>query len=193
VLAFAAAPASLARGAGAVPAPAIQTSVTGEIGKLGPGRIAIGRTACSIPASLATKVGRFVVTDPVEITCRNGRLEAIKYVPEVAVHQSLAPATAAPAPPPRSGAPSTAAPGTRAAAYTAGVDFATPPAGTVTTTTGTIAEISADGIAVGELGCSLRPSFYAILGPLAAVGDDVTVICVAGSLTHIATVSTVRR
>ena len=83
VLAFAAAPASLARGAGAVPAPAIQTSVTGEIGKLGPGRIAIGRTACSIPASLATKAGRFVVTDPVEITCRNGRLESIEYAPEV--------------------------------------------------------------------------------------------------------------
>ena len=57
-----------AGGAGAARArqlqPLLRTTVTGEITSLGPGRIAIGRLACAVPAAEVASVGRFVDRRP---------------------------------------------------------------------------------------------------------------------------------
>jgi len=177
-----------AAGAAAPRPSSIRMSVTGEISNLGTATIAVGRLSCSIPAKLAASAGRFVITDPVEITCLNGRLENVKYKPVLPSNQST---RTVPLPPASPGKSPTSAPpsGARSVSYSAGTVSESPPTGIVTDATGTIASFSADGITVEGVTCSIAPLFYSLLSRLANVGDDVTIGCVGGTLADIATVA----
>jgi len=169
-------------------------SVTGEISRLGTARISVGHLSCSIPAKLAASADRFVISDPVEITCLNGRLESVKYAPELPSNQSTKIVPLPPASPGKSPASTSVPPsGARSVGYSAGVISESPPTGTVTDATGTIDSFSADGITVGGLSCSITPLFYSLLSTLANVGDDVTIGCVGGALADIATVASAAR
>jgi hypothetical protein len=155
-----------------------RTIVTGEIKTLGLARIAVGRVACTIPAALTVRAGRFVVSDPVRITCLNGTLRSVKYAPPLAAWQTTRPATAA-------GAPSVAAKpsGSGVVRTTWAFQVVTPTSEQAATTTarGTIMALSASGITVGQLSCSIHPLFYERISPLAHVGDLVTIKCQSGT------------
>src|SRR3954453_19778345 len=75
--------------------PALTLAATGEIGKLGLGRISIGRASCTIPARLLAKAARFVIGDWVKRTCLGGKLTSLKYTPELATAQTSRPSGSA--------------------------------------------------------------------------------------------------
>lgn len=177
------APTSLAAGH-APRAVAARTTVTGEITKVGPSAISIGRIGCKIPVRLEPSVGRFVVTDPVRITCLNGRLQNVRYSPELATAQTTrlgggnAPTTV-PTPPPATSSPS----GVRSVVYTIGVLYlGGPPPGATTTVTGTIDDISSTTVTVAGMTCSYKaiPASGYFTGP--ELGDSVTLTCTGGYL-----------
>jgi hypothetical protein len=164
-------------------ASSIRVSVTGEIAKLGMTKIAIGRTACTIPAKLQTRAGRFVISDPVKMMCLNGRLATIKYSPEIALAQTsthVSQTSATPAP----SSTGTTTPWTGGAPWKVSWSFGTivlsrssQPALATASATGTIAAFSADGITVDSLSCSVSAMAYNMLGSLAHVGDKVSIAC----------------
>ena len=187
------APASLA--AGHVPrAIATQMTARGEITALGPARIAIGRVGCAVPARLASSAGKFVITDSVKITCRNGTLRSIRYSPELATAQTTRPgggdaATTVPTRP-AGGTPASVG----SAVYTIGVLFlgGTPP-GDTTTVTGTIDDVSTTTVTVAGVSCAFKvlPTSAYFSGP--QVGDKVTLTCTGGQLIRLASVGAVSR
>ena len=138
---------------------AVQTTVTGEITKLGPAKIAIGRIGCAIPAKLEMSAGRFVISDPVKISCLNGKLESVRYSPELATFQTTRPgggiaSTTVPSQPPAA-IPSG---GARSSAYSIGVLFlGGPPPGELASVTGTIDDLSSSTVTVAGLTCTFRP------------------------------------
>jgi hypothetical protein len=169
---------------------AVQTTVTGEITMLGPAKIAIGHVGCAIPAVLAVSAGRFVVSDPVRITCLNGKLRSVKYSPELATAQATRPGggnapTVVPTPTPIGGIPA----GVKSA-YSIGVIFlGGGPSGETTTVAGTIDDIESSSVTVAGTTCSFHPfpNSTVFAGP--QVGDNVTLTCTGGQLIHMATVS----
>lgn len=173
---------------------ATSMSVTGEIQALGPSRISVGRLGCSIPGTLAVSAGRFVIGDPVRISCLNGALRSVRYSPELAPAQSdrpgggNAPATASTPVPVPPFDPSTA----KAIAYSFGAIFlGGGPTGETDTATGPISELSDGSVTAGGLTCSYRPGLTSFFGRVALVGDDVTLTCTGGTLVHLASVGTV--
>jgi len=187
------APSSLAAGQ-APHAVAVQTTVTGEITKLGPAKIAIGHVGCAVPARLAVSAGRFVVTDPVRITCLNGKLRSVEYSPELATAQSSQPGggnapTTVPTPP-AAGAPTNGLKG----AYAISVLFlGGPPPGETATVAGTIDDIESSSVTVAGMTCSFHsfPNSTIFAGP--QIGDSVTLTCTAGQLIRLATIGMVSR
>jgi hypothetical protein len=171
----------------------VRTTVSGEITKLGPATIAIGRVGCAIPPRLEASAGRFVVSDPVRITCLDGKLRSVSYSPELATAQTTrpgggnAPTTVAsppPASPPHGGS----------MVYSIGVAFlGGPPPGDTATVTGTIDDLTTTAVTVAGLTCSFRllPSVGPLGGPM--VGDDVTLTCTGGQLIHMASMGAVTR
>jgi len=172
---------------------AVKTTVTGEITRLGLDRIAIGRVGCAIPTKLEVRAGRFVVSDPVRISCRNGKLQSVKYSPELATAQSDRPGfgnapTTVPTPPPSSGS------GGTTLAYSIGVLYlGGPPPGETTTVTGQISDVSSTSVTVSGLTCTFRafPNFSFQSGP--AVGDNVNLTCTGGLLIRLASVGIIQR
>jgi hypothetical protein len=185
--------------AGASGAPAapqhITTSLTatGEITKLGPSHIAISGLRCTVPAKLAVSAGRFVIGDPVKISCLNGSLRSVKYSPELATAQSTAPGagnapTTTPIPPRGGFDPSTA---TRIS-YSVGTLFlGGGPTGATVSASGPISDLSNDSVTVADLTCSFN--FGAQIYQVARIGDNVTLTCTGGALVHMVSVGTVTR
>jgi hypothetical protein len=185
------APASLAAGQAPRTA-AVQTTVTGEITKLGLAKIAIGHVGCAIPAKLAVSAGRFVVSDSVRITCLNGKLRSVKYSPELATAQTTRPGggnapTTVPAPTPTGGIPS----GGNSIYVISVLYLGGPPPGQATTVTGTIDDIESSSITVAGMTCSFHPFPNSTIFAGPQVGDNVTLDCVGGQLTHLASVGAV--
>ena len=174
-------------------------TVTGEIGKLGLSRIAVGRVGCVVPAKLALRTDRFVIGDPVKITCLNGTLRNVKYAPEVATAQSSRPgggnapspgSTPLPTPPPASG-PAAAR---SSSSYFASVIFlGGGPTGETSTVTGPISDFSDSSVTVGDLTCSFKPASNNnnFFGGIAQIGDNVTLTCIGTTFTHLASVGTI--
>ena len=167
-------------------------AATGEIRTLGPSRIAIPGLGCAIPAKLAVSAGRFVIGDPVKISCLNDSLRSVKYSPELAPGQSTAtgggnaPTTTPPAPPRGSFDPSTA---TRIV-YTVGTIFSGGgPTGPTVSATGPISDLSDSSLTVADLTCSFN--FGALILQVARIGDNVTLTCTGGTLVHMASVGSV--
>ncbi len=166
--------------------------MTGEITKLGPAKIAIGRVGCAIPPKLEVRAGRFVISDPVKISCLNGRLQSVRYSPELATAQTSRPgggiaSTTVPSPP-AAGAPS----GVGKSVYSLFVLYlGGPPPGDTTTVTGTIDDLSDTTVTAGGMTCSFRP--FPTMGPFGApvVGDNVTLTCTGGRLIRLASVGAV--
>jgi hypothetical protein len=78
-----AAPAAAQQGAAArerPKAPVLVVEATGEITAMTLKRITVGRVTCTL-GSNGTRAARFVITDPVTITCRAGTLQKIRYSP----------------------------------------------------------------------------------------------------------------
>ena len=195
VLAVQVAVASASRDARTAPRRIVSSlSVTGEIQRLGPSKIAVGRIGCTIPAKLTVSAGRFVVGDPVRIACRNGTLRSVKYSPELAAAQSDAPSawsppTIAPAPQ-RPFDPSTA----KSTAYSVGtIVLGGSPTGDTSTATGPITDLSDGSLTAGGLTCSFKPFFDTFFGQVMKVGDNVTLTCTGGVFVHLASVGTITR
>jgi hypothetical protein len=159
----------------------VQMSVTGEITALGPTRVAIGRFGCTVPPRAAASLGRFVIGDPVKLTCLNGSMRSARYWPEVATGQSY---STHPATLPSNTSHPPSPPFDPANATHAGYSFSTlflgtPPTFTVLTASGSIATFSDAGITVGDLTCALpslaisHPEMFAIVH----VGDTATITC----------------
>jgi hypothetical protein len=159
----------------------MRLTITGEIQKLGPSKIAIGKIACAIPSKLAASAGRFVIGDPVRMTCAAGKLYAVKYSPELATAQTNGPAsTAAPAAPavPPSGAVS---------AFSATFGFvvlgtgvvASSTSGALASASGTIDGIDSTSITVNGLTCSLPTIFATLVATVSRplVGWKATLTC----------------
>jgi hypothetical protein len=168
-------------------------SVTGEIQRLGPSRIAVGKLGCAIPAKLTASAGRFVIGDPVRITCLNGTLRSVRYSPEVATAQTSkvgggnAPTTVT------SPLPIDPSKGT-SLAYSVGTIFlGAGPTGDSSSATGTISDISDGSLTAGGLTCSFNTFLDTFFGQVAQVGDDVTLTCTGGTLVHLASVGTIHR
>jgi hypothetical protein len=167
-------------------------TVTGEITKLAPARISIGRLGCAIPASLEANAGRFVISDPVKMSCVNGNLRSVKYAPELATAQSSragygnAPTTV-PTPPTPTGT-------ARVEVYSFSVIFlGGPPAGDSTTVAGTIDDLSPTTVTVAGMTCSFRPLSTSPYSGGAMIGDNVTLTCTGGQLIRLASVGSVTR
>lgn len=185
----AAIPTTAAAASGGRAKPAIQvalfrTTMTGEIRELGIKRIVVGTIGCSVPPKIALSTDRFVVGDPVKITCVNGALRTVKYSPDTdpgasySTHPTSAPtiaSTTAPAGPSDLSA-------AKSAAYSIHIISLTNNSSVspTETATGTISALSSDGITVGDLTCSfggLPNSFSNV----ARVGDTMTLTCDAAS------------
>ena len=166
-------------------------TATGEITKLGLSRIAIPGLRCAIPTNLAVSAGRFVIGDPVKISCLNGSLRSVKYSPELATGQSTATGggnapTTTPTPPRGGFDPSTA---TRIS-YSFGTIFmGGGPTGATVNTTGPITDLSDSSVTVADLTCS--SNFGVLPFQVARVGDSVTLTCTGGTLVRMTSVGTV--
>ena len=138
-------------------------------------------------------VGRFVIGDPVKISCLNGSLRSVRYSPELAPGQSTAPGggnapTTTPTPPHGGFAPSTAT----QAVYTVSTLFTGGgPTGPTFSVTGTISDLSDSSVTVADLTCSFN--FGALILQVARVGDIVTLTCTGGALVHMASIGTLTR
>jgi hypothetical protein len=182
-------------GAGQAPRTvAYQTTVTGEITKLGLAKIAIGRVGCSIPARLTASAGRFVVSDPVRITCLNGKLQSLRYSPELATAQSSRPgggnAPTTVTTPPASGLPSSGF----KSSYAINVLFlGGPPPGETATVAGTIDDLESSSVTVAGMTCSFHPFPNSTIFTGPQLGDNVTLTCTGGQLIRLATPSVVAR
>jgi hypothetical protein len=79
-----AAPAAARRGAAiphhAKPGPILVVEATGEVKSMTLKQITVGRVTCALGPN-AARAARFVITDPVTITCRAGTLQKIRYAP----------------------------------------------------------------------------------------------------------------
>jgi hypothetical protein len=160
--------------------PTFRLSVTGEIEALGPPKIAIGRVACAIPPRLEQSAGRYVIGDPVKMTCREGTLEALRYSPELATAQSNGPAAAAPpsAATPRASGGTTSFSATFAQiALSTGV-VTTSTTGPLSSASGTVDALDSTSITVNGLTCSI-PSLLPSFVPMTtlAVGWKATLTC----------------
>jgi hypothetical protein len=156
----------------------MRTAMTGEIRGLGTKRILVGKLGCSIPPKVAVSAGRFVIGDPVKITCVGGILRTVKY---------------APAPDP--GATYSAHPGPQPVVTTPSVATSSGQKGTVfnvsvvtlgsstveqqQTATGTISAITADSLTVGGLTCTMPPGLSLVPSFLSfvQVGNLATLTC----------------
>ena len=167
-------------------------AATGEITRLGLSRIAIPGLRCAVPAKLAMSAGRFVIGDPVKISCLNGSLRSVKYSPELATAQSTAtgggnaPTTTPTSRPEaastlrlRPGSPTASARSSSAAGRRARPS-ARP---------GPISDLSDSSLTVADLTCSFN--FSALILQVARVGDNVTLTCTGGTLVRMASVGTV--
>src|SRR5262249_26571861 len=70
-------------GAASVSHAVLRAPVAVEIRQLGPAKIVVGRFSCTIPSKLTASAGRFVIGDPVRISCLGGTLENVRYSPLV--------------------------------------------------------------------------------------------------------------
>jgi hypothetical protein len=179
----------------------VRIATTGEIAKLGPGKIGVGHLTCMVPAKQAASVGRFVIGDPVTISCANDRLTNVKYQPERATAQTNA-VIAKPSLPAPSGGPTTTGFDARSFVISFGsisssgagqsaTRVSATPNGLVVEgiatnqATGAITWFDQSGITVGNLSCSLSP--FASLGSFVysnlvntthlADGQQVTIAC----------------
>ena len=153
--------AASATSAAATPKPhAISTlrlSVSGEIEKLDQATIAIGRLARAIPPKLALSAGPFVIGDPVATSCLDGKLDAIKYAPELATAQSNgppSPAAAISSTPKPSGGITSFSVTFGQIVFSTGV-VTTSTTGPLTTTSGTVEALDSSSITVN--GSPARP------------------------------------
>jgi hypothetical protein len=166
-------------------------TATGEITRLGPSRIAIPGLGCAIPTKLAMSAGRFVIGDPVKISCLNGLLRGVKYSPELTTAQTTASGggnapTTTPIPPPGGFDPSTA---TRVSYILGTIFLGSGPAGATVSVTGPISDLSDSSVTVAGLTCSFN--FSALRFQVARVGDNVTLTCIGATLSQMASVGTI--
>jgi hypothetical protein len=173
---------------------AVQTTVTGEITKLGPAKIAIGHVGCAIPAKLAVSAGRFVVSDPVKITCLNGKLRSVRYSPELATAQSTRPgggnAPTTVTTPAAVGVPTT---GFKSSYAIVVLFLGGPPPGETSTVAGTIDDLGSSSVTVAGMTCSFHPFPNSTIFAGPQVGDNVTLTCTGGQLIRMATAGMVSR
>jgi hypothetical protein len=172
----------------------MRETIVGDIRALDPQRIAIGRLTCAVPAKLSPTVGRFVVGDPVRISCLNGTLTAATYAPDVAPNQSTkagggnAPTTFSP---PK---PSCGLPCVTSISYSLGTaTLGGQPPADLTTVSGAITDISDGRVTVSGLTCTFAPAFTTPFDQLVRVGDNVVLACTAGRLTSMRSVGVVPR
>jgi hypothetical protein len=179
------APAGVA--AGASHQPALRMSVSGDLTTLGLKQIAIGKFGCAVPTSLLPSAGRFVIGDPVKLTCLGGKLESVKYFPEKPTAQTSVPSQAAQTPTPKgtAGAPSSG-PGSFSISFgsiTLGGGGTTIPAGTtIVSRTGPVGAIGDSSITVQDLTCSVNSVLLSTLLShlsLDLVGTNVTMTCLS--------------
>jgi len=160
--------------------PSLRLSVTGEIQKLEPGKIAIGRLSCAIPPKLAISAGRFVIGDPVKITCLDGKLDAVRYSPELATAQSNGPASPAPAivttPRPSGGISGFSITFGQIVLSTGVVTTST--TGPLSSESGSVDALDSTSVTVNGLTCSI-PALLVSFAPLSslAVGWTATLTC----------------
>jgi hypothetical protein len=160
----------------------LRTAMTGEIRQLGTKRILVGTIGCSIPAKIAVSADRFVIGDPVRITCVNGILRTVTYSPAAdpgatySTHPNSPPTVATVTSPGVPFTPSTA----KSAFYSFHTLSTSSSVSPTQTATGTISALSPDGITVGDLTCSLGEA-YALISAVAKIGDNATVTCDAAS------------
>jgi hypothetical protein len=163
----------------------MRAAMTGEIRQLDTKRILVGTIGCSIPAKVAVSADRFVVGDPVKITCVNGVLRTVKYSPEAdpgatySTHPNSPPTVATVTSPGAPFTPSTA----KSAIYSIHTLSLTSGSSVspTQTATGTISALSPDGITVGDLTCSFFGGLYELVSNVARVGDNATLTCDATS------------
>lgn len=185
-----------AANAATTPGGSMRMTVTGEIRQVDPGTIVVGHAKCVVPRTLTANVGRFVVGDPVRITCLGKTLSGVKYSPEIAPNQS---SKAGSTPPSISPTPSPPAPAcglacAKSITYSVGTLFnGGGPTGDPTSTTGAISDISDGSVTAGGLTCSFRSSFDALFNQVARVGDNVTLTCVGGTFVGMKSVGSVAR
>jgi hypothetical protein len=186
--------AQAAGASGGPPRALMRTTVTGEIRQLGLQKIAVGQIACTIPTKLSLSADRFVIGDPVRLSCLGGKLVSLRYSPEIALNQSSKPGTGN-APPtvttPRAPCGSSCA---AVSVYSIGTLFlGGGPTGDTSTVTGAITDISDGSITAGGLTCSFKPSFDSLFDRAAHVGDNVTLTCTAGVFVAMKSVGPVPR
>ena len=135
---------------------------TGEITALDPTRITVAHVSCSIPSTV-TGIGRFVIGDPVTMTCGAGSLKTIKYSPP------STPQTDVP-----SSVPQRATPTSTSAASNPGI-VKTPIS--QSSATGAITAFDAAGITVGGVTCPTGTAFFDHLNQALTVGMSVSMTC----------------
>ncbi len=184
----------------APPTPVMTLRVNGEISALDAKRIVVDRIPCALTHA-SPSVGRFVLTDPVAITCRNGVLSGIRYAPETANETGRL----STAPPPAVVSPPTNVRGAGSFTFSAASSSSS---ATPTTVSGQITVFDGSGcpsygalnahtvsaacgsIAVGALTCTLPAFYYDVLtgqlfsfpDELVGVGQTVTLTCRDGAI-----------
>jgi hypothetical protein len=184
----------------------VLSQATGDITALGPARITVGHLGCAIRHRVSG-LGRFVVSDPVSITCRNGVLNAIVYRSSTIAQSQVTGSSGGldySAPPASASTPkcggsatsfSVGSSGASASGSTCGPDGTTT-AWVSTNAHGTISSFdvtSPDGcpapaigsrlvpgcasITVGGLTCLIDSTFYTLIAPKYNVGDTASIAC----------------
>jgi hypothetical protein len=154
------------------PSVTVVAKSTGEIKALSLKRITVGSLSCALGAPVAG-LDRFVISDPVSITCRSGKLAAIKYAPP---RPPTTGAAAGPSAPAQSPAPSSSAAASTLNAVTTITQGSSAP-GVTSRAQGPVVALGPEGITVGDVTCPLTAFVFEQLSTRLRVGDVASLSC----------------
>jgi hypothetical protein len=153
----------------------VLAQASGEIKALNLKRITVGQLSCLL-GSKAVRASRFVITDPVAITCQRGKLLEISYAPVVS-SSTTATSSQSTSTTSRSGSGPTGSTHSSSA-----IAVLTPGSSQRVSQSakGPIIALSAQGITVGELTCPVGGGGLEFLSARFRIGDVVTLSCTSG-------------
>jgi hypothetical protein len=149
----------------------VVTNVSGEITFLNVKRVSIGRVTCTLGGRIP-HLDRFFVEESVTMTCRNGQVQSLRYLPppkNITAPGGTSSSTAAHT--------AQVSSGTFSLSETTGGSSATSPPGTTLSARGALTALSPDGVTVGDVTCPIGATTSRILADRVNVGDTVSMSC----------------
>ena len=154
-------------------------SSSGELKVLSLKRITVDRLSCGLDAHVPKALARFVVGDPVAITCKSGALRTIRYAP-LPPSKSVATGVNFKTTPAVVSAGSMSLPSSSSTVSTGSIvllEFVGPGSAPSRSSHGPVTVLDENGVTVGELTCPLIPALLPFVTSHIHVGDVITLSC----------------